>query len=192
MSSQEYEQRVDELKSSSQIHAAGFPSRAKIRNPHEDWDSKLKTAVELLKKPAIFGIVGSPGRGKSALGFRIAEAFSQKSPSSSLKYITAPMLYARIRSTNQSAAKETEYDVIEAMNRFGLLVIDEAGMGKGTDFERQTLNVIACKRYDDERPTVIISAGSEDEFNALLDAATHSRMSQCGGLIVCDWESFRK
>jgi DNA replication protein DnaC len=172
------------------IRRANFPASAKVRVPNAAWDETLAYVEAGLLKPSIFAFGGPPGRGKTEMAYWCALSVLRQQEGFKPQYETASWLFARIRSTNQSAAKETEFEVLNGYLFPTILVIDEIGMAKGTDFEYTSLNTLLCRRYDMGKRTIVISA--RESFDGTFDPAVLSRMNQSGGIIPFDWGSFRK
>jgi len=193
LSSDQLAETLKEEKLQAAIKASKFPLTAKARIQHPDWDDALTWCEGVLSSGAsLLAFVGPPGRGKTAMAYWASVFVLKRREGASAAWETASWLFARMRSTNQSAAKETEFDVMNAYLAYTILTIDEVGMGKGTDFEYQSLNTLICRRYDAGKKTIIISAKDRNSLDTVIDPAGHSRMNQCGGVVEFDWETFRK
>lgn len=104
------------------------------------------------------------------------------------RWINALDLFATMKMRNLEAG---EGAAIAAWSRPGLLVIDEAQERGDTEFEQRMLTNLIDKRYGMLKDTLIISNLSPDAFGTAMGPSIMSRMQQCGGMMVCDWPSYR-
>jgi DNA replication protein DnaC len=134
---------------------------------------------------------GLPGTGKTHLAAAIANSVIQTG--SSVTYVTVSDLTRAIRRTYSDGAAMSESDMIKSYVSPQLLVLDEVGATSGSDHEKQMLFEVINKRYEQVKPTILISNLSGDELKQFLGDRIMDRMRQGGGkLIVFDWESYRK
>ena len=73
------------------------------------------------------------------------------------RYITAIELIRWLRESWQKKSAMTEDEIIERLSKYALLVVDEVGVGYGTDAEKLQLFETINRRYNLVRPTVILS-----------------------------------
>lgn len=134
---------------------------------------------------------GLPGTGKTHLAAAIAQAVI--SLGASVTYVTVSDLTRAIRRTYSEGASMSETDMIKSYVSPQLLVLDEVGATSGSDHEKQMLFEVINKRYEQVKPTILVSNLSGDELKQFLGDRIMDRMRQGGGkLIVFDWESYRK
>jgi hypothetical protein len=74
-----------------------------------------------------------------------------------ITWARCPDILIRIRSTFGDKSQERERDVVSAYRRAGLLVIDDMGAEKVTDWSLSALYAILAERIDELRPTIITS-----------------------------------
>lgn len=97
------------------------------------------------------------------------------------EFITANDLLTKIRSTYQKNATDTEQDIFSKYGEATLLVLDDLGVEKSTDWVYQVLYTIINYRYEHLLPTIITSNLSLDELaNKLDDDRIPSRISRMG------------
>jgi len=72
-----------------------------------------------------------------------------------------------------------------------LLVIDELQVRGETPFEDRMLVHMIDKRYDGCVDTLLIANLEPAEFENTMGSSVAGRMRETGGVIICDWESFR-
>ena len=74
-----------------------------------------------------------------------------------------------------------------------LLIIDEIGIQFGSEAEKIILFEIINTRYEQMKPTILISNLSEQELGAYIGERVLDRMMEGQGAIIAfDWESYRK
>lgn len=93
-------------------------------------------------------------------------------------FTTAPELLLRIRSTfNEGTMRESEDEVIRDLCFHELLVLDDLGAEKTTEFAITTLYIIIDRRIRDAKRTIITTNLSLKEIEEKLDARIASRLS---------------
>ncbi|GAA5497627.1 hypothetical protein Rhal01_03823 [Rubritalea halochordaticola] len=80
---------------------------------------------------------------------------------------------------------------LERTRRTGYLVIDEFSELAGSEWERRTLTNLVDHRYDALKTTVIITNHPPQDIPAALGRSIWSRAEETGGVVCCDWGSYR-
>jgi len=133
-------------------------------------------------------LYGNVGTGKTRLATSIVKEWSGVG-----HYITAREYTRLVRSTYSSAAKETEDDIVKRFLGYSILVIDEIGKQFSTDSERYAIFDIINARYNEEKPTVLVSNMNIAEITDFLGEATVDRIKERGGkAVLFNWESYRR
>ena len=136
-------------------------------------------------------LCGNPGTGKNHLASAIARTVL--SMGHSVIFATAYEIIARIRQTWQRGiGNSTELEVIRGFAEAGLLIIDEVGKTFGSDGERVHLFEVIDHRYRDLKPTLILSNERIEGVEKYLGPAAFDRLCQNGGLLLFDWQSYRR
>jgi len=107
------------------------------------------------------------------------------------RYTTARGLILRLRATWRRDAEESEAAAIEELARVPLLLLDEVGVGFGSEAEITQLFDVIDARYQLRRPVVIASNLSAPEIRTLLGDRLFDRLREGATVIPCDWESYR-
>lgn len=89
-------------------------------------------------------IEGGTGTGKSYLSYCIAKALKEKGYT--VLFIDIVELLEVIRSTFNNNSKQTEHEYMEVIQKVDLLVLDDVGANKQTDWANQVLYNISNKR----------------------------------------------
>ncbi|PVZ19946.1 MULTISPECIES: ATP-binding protein [unclassified Pseudomonas] len=138
-------------------------------------------------------LLGKPGTGKTHLGAGIANELMHTTSKTAV-YRTFGSVLQAIRSSYGQGAEQTEVDILRSLISPDLLVLDELGVSKEqpSDFEMTTLFAIINGRYEQMRPTVVISnLGASDLPKAIGDRCM-DRLRENGGFVVpFEWESQR-
>lgn len=138
-------------------------------------------------RSAIF--CGKPGTGKTHLAIGIGlHIISQHS----VLFSTVQRIVRRIKDSWRKDANESESDVINLFAYPDLLIIDEIGVQFGSEFEKNALFDILNERYENRRPTILLSNLTQSEVNLFLGDRVFDRLREDGGkCIAFDWESHR-
>lgn len=96
------------------------------------------------------------------------------------------------RSLESDATRRTEAaNTLRKAHKCSYLVIDEFSELAGSDYERRTLTNLIDHRYDDMKTTVIITNAKPDKLAQQVGRSVYSRASEVGGIVYCDWPSYR-
>lgn len=135
---------------------------------------------------------GTVGTGKTHLAAAIADYIVRETEYTAVFRSLHSILQA-IKSTYDRDAKATESEVLKLFTDPDLLIIDEVGATKSSEFELATIFAIINTRYENNLPTVVITNLEASELkNAIGDRCT-DRLREGGGRAVAfNWESKRK
>ena len=135
---------------------------------------------------------GKPGTGKNHLACAIANSVIENHQSD--VYLTTVMrIIRKVKSTWGKDSDLTEEDAIKFYCSKSLLIIDELGVQFGTESEKIILFEIINERYEQMRPTILISNLTEEELGKYIGDRIIDRMKEGQGAVIkFDWESYRK
>lgn len=137
-------------------------------------------------------LLGNVGTGKTHLAAAIADHVITQQGCTAL-YRT---VYGILQYVKGSFDREAEYNETDAFAAFiepHLLIIDEVGATKTTEFEQQTLFNIINGRYEQQIPTIVISNLMPEELVIALGERCVDRLREGGGIAqIFTWGSVRK
>ena len=153
------------------------------RKYYENYKEVQKTGSSLF-------YCGNYGTGKTHLAIAILMGLIIEGTSTGI-YTTTMRMIRDIRSSYNNN-KRSEQDIIDDYTRTPLLVLDEVGVQFGTDAEKILIYEVVNGRYENYRPTILISNLSFTEMTEYLGARSIDRLkSKSGSMVVMDWESWR-
>lgn len=165
----------------------------------EMWQAKARTTIqnyidnldENLEKGRNVILIGGVGTGKTHLSIGLLKAVIQNGGIG--MFITASDLFMNIRDTWTRTSEISTLERVQQFVDLDLLVIDEVGVQRGTDNEREILFSIINSRYNNLKPTVLLSNLSLKEVRAYIGERTFDRLKEDGGqIIVLNGDSYRK
>ena len=201
----EKEKQENFMKIKSLFHGAAIPKRfeSKSFETYIANGEKEKYALKVCKKyadnfearlEAGGGLVlcGMPGTGKTHLAAAIAnQVISENMNTVVFSSVISAM--RRVKSTYSRDSIESEDYAIKSFTSPDLLILDEVGVQFGSDAEKIILFEIINIRYQDMKPTILISNLSIDDLKDYIGDRVIDRMYEGKGAVISfDWESYRK
>ena len=136
-------------------------------------------------------LLGNPGTGKTHLAAAIANHIMRTTTATAV-YRTVGGILQHIKGSYDRESEYSEAEAFAAYTKPDLLVIDEVGATKPTEFELATLFAIINGRYEEQLPTVVISNLPGAELPGALGERCVDRLREGGGIAVgFDWKSAR-
>jgi DNA replication protein DnaC len=115
---------------------------------------RLVDAYPVVEKGVFF--LGPPGVGKTHLAVAVLKAVVQRTGARGLFYDTRELLRV-IRHTYDPIARTSESDVLRPVMTTDVLVLDDLGAEKTSEWVDETLNMIVNSRYSEKRLTLFTS-----------------------------------
>lgn len=135
-------------------------------------------------------LTGRPGTGKTHLACALLLAAQKKGMSS--MFTSVARLVRSVRDTWGCGSKLSESQVIANFVNLDLLAIDEVGVQAKSDNERNILFAVINGRYEEMKPTIILSNETVSEVKQILGERAFDRLREGGGrAFSLSWESFR-
>ena len=144
------------------------------------------TGVQTCALPIFSGPVGT---GKTHLAAAIIREGLKKSDTWNYRFVEVPALLSEIRAGFNTRSSDSPLKMIEEAD---LLILDDLGAEKVTDWVREQLYLVINQRYSEMKPTVITTNDSLEELEANVSQRTVSRiMDMCDGVLLTG-EDYRK
>lgn len=107
-------------------------------------------------------------------------------------YVSFDEMVNMFRETMDRTAGCTERELIARFARYRLLVIDEVGLQKFSDYELTVAYKVINARYQNERPTVLATNVNANNLKNCIGERAVDRLRENGGrALVFDWMSYR-
>lgn len=192
-----------EYRISQMMRDAGIPARFAdktvsgyvARNPGQKLAQNVcQKYVEDFPEHAKVGrslvMTGQPGTGKTHLACAILSAVIDRYAVSG-RFETVSDLLRAIKETYRKDSVESEREVIDRYVYCDLLVVDELGVQVGSEHEKLLLFEVLNGRYQELRPTILLSNLSADELETFMGHRVMDRYRECGVVLAFDWDSYR-
>jgi DNA replication protein DnaC len=169
-------------------------------------NERLKRAVKAAQQFAeSFPVVerglfldGPPGIGKTHIAVAILKRVIQRIGARGLFYDTRELLRI-IRSTFNPVTRTAEMDVLQPVMQAELLVLDDLGAEKTSEWVEETMNLIVNTRYNERRPTIFTSnyedlpdeEGDPQSLKARVGFRIHSRLHEMCDFLEYDGADYR-
>lgn len=142
-------------------------------------------------------LIGPPGIGKTHIAVSALQQVIRRTGARGLYYDTRALL-RDIRSTYNPVLHMAEMDVIRPVMEAEVLVLDDLGAERLTDWVEETMSLIVNTRYNERRPTIFTSnyedIPDEGEVNSLLARVgfrLHSRLREMCEFLEYDGPDYR-
>lgn len=182
---EQHNDRVREVLSRAEIpkrHLKTHPIRS------GEWQEVETKLSKLLGKGFLVGMIGGRGNGKTQIGVELIRRCAQALKS--CRFCTAFEFFMEVKA-GYNNQETTEKDVIWTFQRPSLLVIDEISKRSESEWENRLLYELINRRYNDLKDTLIISNQDAQALADALGDSIVSRMRETGGVIECNWQTFR-
>ncbi len=128
-------------------------------------------------------LLGGNGVGKTTLAIAtladIVERSLAEERQLSLHYTTETKLLRSLKTTFSRKDGPTEQDIIDRMSKLDVLVIDEVGWAKDSEYNLLALQEIIDARHRSKR-TIILGNPTENDFKQHLTESSRSKLSMNG------------
>jgi DNA replication protein DnaC len=141
--------------------------------------------------------IGAPGIGKSHLAVAVLKRVIRERGARGLFYDVRELLKI-IRSTYDPVVRATETEILRPVMEVDLLVLDDLGAEKTSEWVGETLNLIVNTRYNERRLTIFTSNYEEkedrtdpDSLLVRVGARMHSRLYEMCEFLEFDGADYR-
>ncbi|RPJ71190.1 MAG: AAA family ATPase [Acidobacteria bacterium] len=142
-------------------------------------------------------LIGPPGVGKSHLAVAVLKQVISTRGARGIFYDVRELLKV-IRSTYDPVVKATEAEVLRPVIQADLLVLDDIGAEKTSEWVEETLNLLVTSRYNQRRLTIFTSnyeekedRGDPDSLLSRVGFRMHSRLYEMCEFLEYDGADYR-
>lgn len=136
-------------------------------------------------------MLGNIGCGKTHLGSAIVQSVIRIHGAHAL-IVSASEVIRVAKGSMAKGAQYTESDILSELGSLDLLVLDEVGAQRGSEYEIGLLHEVLDRRYQNVLPTVVISNLGRQDLTAYIGERALDRLRQNGGQAVgFTWSSAR-
>ena len=143
-------------------------------------------------------LIGPPGIGKTHIAVAVLRQVVSEKRARGLYYDTRSLLNT-IRSTYDPVTRTSAVDVLRPVVEAELLVLDDLGAERVTDWVDETMNFIVNTRYNDRRPTIFTTNYEDlqddkavDSLKARVGFRMHSRLREMCEFLEYDGPDYRE
>jgi len=142
-------------------------------------------------------LIGPPGIGKTHIAVSVLRRLVEEKKVRGLFYDVRDLLRV-IRSTYNPVVKTAEMDILRPVMTAELLVLDDLGAEKPSEWVEETMNLIVNTRYNERRPTIFTTNYEDlpdeadiDTLKARVGFRLHSRLHEMCEFLEYDGGDFR-
>jgi DNA replication protein DnaC len=133
---------------------------------------------------------GEPGNGKSHLATAVANELTEKGKR--VVFISMPDLLEKIKATFNRDNKETEADIMRGLQLCDLLIIDDIGAEKVSDWVQEVIFRIVDGRYKKMKPIMATSNLEPKELAERIGKRAYDRLIEISQPIKNEATSYRR
>jgi DNA replication protein DnaC len=133
-------------------------------------------------------LLGKPGTGKTHLAAAIAIKVMEGKHTALYRTVSGILQLVK---GSYGDSDYSESEAFASLVKPSLLIIDEVGATKPTEFEKAVLFEVINRRYEEMLPTIVISNLMPKELSEAMGERCIDRLREGGTAAVFDWASMR-
>lgn len=145
--------------------------------------------AENLKSGRGYIMFGQPGNGKTHLAAAIVNVAARQGFTAIFERV--PMLLAKIRAT-YSGGPVSEGQIMKTLTEADLLVLDDAGAEKCTEWTEPTLYTIIDERYTNKRSIIVTTNAGLEELEQKIGFRAMDRLLEVCAIVENEGTSYRQ
>lgn len=142
------------------------------------------------KQWAALILCGEAGTGKTRLACELAQHCASDLLRS-VRYVTANEMIGQIQASYNTEGKSEAAEIARLVD-YELLIIDEIDAKVGSDNAQRLLTEVINRRYNADKPVIIISNQQFDRLVHFVGDRVHDRLHENAFICVFQWPSFRR
>jgi len=166
----------------------------------DEWLSTYQDALKIVSRGGLVALLGNRGTGKTQMAAEITRSGEwprDKAEWNGIKMVSGKTsIYRRAMDIfldlRDRSPGHSEKAVMEKLSKCGLLVIDEFQERGETPFEDRIITNLLDKRYNDQKPTILIANLDRQGLAQMLSPSVKDRMRENGKSYTFNWKSYRQ
>ena len=154
----------------------------------EGW-RRCVEALRARPRGSLLVVCGGRGVGKTQAAIEVTRPLLRSGRRAI--YVTPIELAERLSASRRWKSEESEVDVMNELTEARLLIVDECGRGAMSLADGDRLCSLLDRRYRAMKTSVLLTNLEPEALLENLGEMVMSRVNECGGVIACDWPSFR-
>lgn len=144
--------------------------------------------VNWMRNPKnILCLLGIPGTGKTYFCAAVANWFIQQKKE--IFYVNIRRFFESIQKA--IASNGSQYEEIRRFSERPILIIDDLGASRGTEWQKEVILDLIDTRYSSELPTIITSNLSFNEMRELFDDRIERRLNNRDNIVIIQHSSIK-
>jgi len=168
-----------------------YRERFKFDQGEGRWRDVGKAIYRKVGTGFTMALIGKSGVGKTQLAANVIFNICNHQKLT-CRFACTMDFFLDLKASFKPQSADSAREVIEGYCAPRFLVMDEYDKRGETYWEDQTLSYLFDRRYAAMKDTLIISNQTPEDFQQSIGLPVVSRMNESGGIIVCDWPSFRE
>jgi DNA replication protein DnaC len=146
----------------------------------------------ILREPswAALVMVGQTGTGKTLLACQLGQSLISRA-SRSVRYITAKGMIGEIQASYGREGKSEEAEIMK-FAQYDVLILDEIDALPAKENASLLLTEIINRRYNENKPVIVISNQPFDNLAKFVGDRVHSRLHENSFSCAFGWSDFRR
>jgi len=154
------------------------------------WEELQLKVYQGLETGFLIAVTGARGTGKTQLGVKTIRDWINCDLFGLARYVQMAEVFMAIKEAYKPDGP-TERQQLAKFIKPRLLVIDEIHERSESEWENRLFSYMIDQRYGAMLDTILITNQVPAKFAESVGPSIYDRLTETGGLIVCDWPSYR-
>lgn len=135
----------------------------------------------------LFALIGKRGTGKTRMAAELIRI--SRYSGDDVKYASSIGFLGQLKDTFDNGGERRVFD---SFAKARLVILDDCHRRGDSDWRNSMIDELVGQRYNRRLDTLLISNETLPVFKDAIGLDIYSRLTEAGGIMVCDWESFRR